>query len=271
MPVRWQAAAPDVEVRVSAPALVLLPPSKGKTDGGGTPRFGGTLRRRHPLKAPRREVLSAVLADVAHLDDAALARVAGVASRDVAATRATLADLDAAPTLPAHRRYTGVVHGDAGLADLPADRRDDAAVVLRIVSPLLGLVGPDEPVPAYRLELGARLPSIGGLGPFWREAAAAHLAELGDGRRVWDLLPGEHRRIWRDDVRAALDVVDVRFVRPDGRAANAARTKVAKGRLAAVLLAEPDLDPTGLIDRADLDAGWTLSRDDGGVLATYHG
>ena len=254
---------------MSAPALVLLPPSKGKADGGGTPRFGGTLRRRHPLNAARRTVLDAVLADVPDLDDATLARVAGVAARDVAATRQALAHLDDATTLPAHRRYTGIVHGNAGLADLPETRRGDEEVVLRIVSPLLGLVGPDEPVPAYRLELGAQLPSLGGLGPFWRDAAADHLQELGEGRRVWDLLPGEHRRIWRDDVRDALDPVDVRFLRPDGRSANAARTKVAKGRIAAALLADPTLTPAQLSGRVALDEGWTLAPDERGVVATY--
>lgn len=251
--------------------LLLLPPSKGKADGGGTPRFGGTLRRRHPLKAARSAVLEAVLTDVPNLDDATLARVAGVAARDVDATRDHLRHLGAAPTLPAHRRYTGVVHGNAGLADLDTDRRDDGSVVLRIVSPLLGLVGPDEPVPAYRLELGARLPSLGGLGPFWREHAAIHLAELGEGRRVWDLLPGEHRRIWRDDVRHHLDVVDVRFERPDGRSANAARTKVAKGRMAAAVLADPAVTPRRLATSLQLDPGWTVAADDQGVLATYDG
>jgi hypothetical protein len=57
------------------------------------------------------------------------------------------------------------------------------------------------------------------------------------GARVWDLLPAEHARMWPTGLRDDLDVVGVRFVRPDGRAANAARTKVAKGLLTAHLLA----------------------------------
>jgi hypothetical protein len=51
--------------------------------------------------------------------------------------------------------------------------------------------------------------------------------------------------------RGGLDVVDVRFLRPDGRAASAARTEVCKGRLAAALVARPDLDPASLVDGVD--------------------
>ncbi len=252
----------------AVPPVLLLPPSKGKADGGDGPAFAATLDDAHPLAAPRRQVLEAVETAVPSLDDGALRRVAGVAARDVDTARRVLGDLGAAATLPAHRRYTGVVHGNAGLADLdPAT----TTVLLRIVSPLLGLVAPEEPVPGYRLELGAVLPGLGGLGPFWRDALAAHLAALCSGRRVWDLLPGEHRRIWTAEVRTDLDVVDVRFLRPDGRAANAARTKLAKGRIAAAVLAEPTLDPADLADAAALDAGWRLRTDGDGVVATYHG
>lgn len=252
---------------MSAP-LVLLPPSKGKSDVGSGPAYARTLAAGHPLTQPRRRVLEAVLGDVPGLDDAALRRVAGVAAREVPEVRTRLATLDTAATAPAHRRYTGVVHGNAGLAQLDPD---DVDAAVRIVSPLLGLVALDEPVPAYRLELSARLPSLGGLGAFWRDALAEHLATLGDGRRVWDLLPAEHRRIWQHAPRTELDVVEVRFVRPDGRAANAARTKVAKGRIAAALVAEPDLAPADLASHVRLDSGWELAVEPDGVAATYRG
>jgi uncharacterized protein len=127
-----------------------------------------------------------------------------------------------------------------------------------IVSPLLGLAGLDEPVPHDRLELGASLPGLGlpglgGLATFWRDRLPDHLGEVVAARRVWDLLPAEHARVWPAASRGDADVVTVRFVRPDGRAANAARTKVAKGRLAAHLLAHPHVAP-GAISR------WSRSR-----------
>lgn len=249
--------------------MLLLPPSKGKAEGGDGPAYAATLASAgHPLAVARQEVLAALVAAVPALHDGPLARVAGVRPRDVDRARALLCDLPDAPTLPARRRYTGVVHGNAGLAAVtPAAVR----VEVLLVSPLLGLVGLDEPVPHYRLELGARLPGLGGLATFWRDRLTGHLAEVAAGRRVWDLLPGEHARVWPAAARAGADVVTVRFVRPDGRAANAARTKVAKGRLAGHLLRHADAEPLPGDAAELLGPGWQLERGPGALVATWTG
>jgi len=260
--------------------LILLPPSKGKaSDPDATVPvrsiYAASLQRPHPLAAARREVLDAAVALADTRDDVALARWCGVAGSDAAAARTMLRGLAGAPTMPAHRRYTGIVHGNAGLATLdPAE----VAAQVRIVSPLLGLVALDEPVPAYRLELAAVLPGVGGLAGHWREQLVELLCSIGVGRRVWDLLPAEHARIWARDVREELDVVTVRFLTPQGRSANAARTKVAKGRLAAHLIARPDLTPARLVQprrgEGPLGPGWTLTLDPtdaSTVVATFAG
>lgn len=252
---------------MSRPVL-LLPPSKGKAPDGSGTAYGRTIGRIHPLATARREVLTTAVEAAASLSDAELARVTGVRASEasaVSAARTGLAGLTEAPSLPAHRRYTGIVHGNAGLAALDPSVLE---VDVRIVSALLGLVALDEPVPAYRLEFAASLPSLGGLTTFWRDRLAAHLETITDGVRVWDLLPGEHARVWPPGLREQLDVVSVRFIRPDGRAANAARTKVAKGRLAAWLIATSDADPPGVVVGADLGAGWSLASDGDAVIAT---
>jgi uncharacterized protein len=215
--------------------LVLIPSSRGKAPGGSGRPYGASLTRRHPLAAARREVLEAVRST----------RALGVT------------DPTGAPTLPAHRRYTGVVHGNAGLA---AVEPRTAGVDVRIVSGLLGLAALDDPVPDYRLEFSASLPTIGGIATFWRDRLAEHLSALLDARRVWDLLPGEHARVWPAGLREASGAVVVRFVDEGGRAANAARTKVAKGRLVAHLLARPDATPTSLARRVALGDGWRIEH-----------
>lgn len=249
---------------MSRPVL-LLPPSKGKAPGGSGTAYGRTIGRSHPLAAARREVMTTAVAAAASLSDAELARVAGVRATQVPSARAGLAGLAGAPSLPAHQRYTGIVHGNAGLAALEPS---GSPVDVRIVSPLLGLVALDEPVPAYRLEFSASLPALGGLATFWRERLAVHLETVLGGVRVWDLLPGEHARMWSPGLREQFEVVSVRFVRPDGRAANAARTKVAKGRLAAWLLTAPDADAAGVVTGADLGEGWSLTAEGDTVTAT---
>jgi uncharacterized protein len=270
--------------------VILLPPSKGKASGGSGRAYARTLTR-HPLAAARRELLEVVVASATEPDDAVLARRCGVAARDAADARRMLRGLADAPTIPAHRRYTGVVHGNAGLATLdPAAAGAD----VRIVSALMGLVALDELVPSYRLEFTATLPGLGGTGAgaqagaragsvatFWRDRLAEELCRAAVGARVWDLLPAEHARMWPDGLREDLDVISVRFVTPDGRAANAARTKVAKGLLTALLLARPRTTVAGLLRLAPdepLGAGWTLTAQDGAageggpvVTATFAG
>ena len=248
--------------------VLLLPPSKGKAAGGDGPPYGPELSTSSPLGAARRELLDAVDKDLEVVDDQTLARIAGVRAKDVDTARQQLRRLRVAPTLPAHRRYTGIVHGNAGLADLdPAD----VAVDVRMVSALAGLVDLAQPLPPYRLEFAASLPSLGGLAGWWRTRLTEHVAEVVSGRRVWDLLPGEHARIWDPEVRSQAEVIAFAFLRPDGRAANAARTKVCKGRLAAFVIAHPDTDVDGVVDNADPGEGWTLDADAGGVRATYIG
>lgn len=247
--------------------VILLPPSKGKALCGRGRAYARTIAR-GPLAAHRRELLAAAVASAGERDDALLARRCGVATSDASDARRTLRRLADAPTMLAHQRYTGVVHGNAGLATVdPAG----AGAEVRIVSALLGLVALDEPVPAYRLEFTATLPglagsSTGSVATFWRDRLAEELCRAAVGARVWDLLPAEHARMWPAGLREDLDVIGVRFVRPDGRAANAARTKVAKGLLTALLLARPRTTVAGLLRlTADepLGPGWTLTAEDG--------
>jgi hypothetical protein len=257
--------------------VILLPPSKGKASGGSGRAYARTFAR-HPLAAARRELLEAAVSSASERDAAVLSRRCGVAERDAAAARGLLERLADAPTMPANLRYTGVVHGNAGLAELDVT---GAGAEVRIVSALMGLVALDEPVPEYRLEFNATLPDIGGIATFWRDRVCEELLRVAGGARTWDLLPAEHARIWPAGLREDLDVVGVRFVRPDGRAANAARTKVAKGLLTAHLLAEPRSTASGIVRAAStaaakgrtgpLGPGWEVALDDDGLVATYVG
>ncbi|MEX0592528.1 MAG: peroxide stress protein YaaA [Nitriliruptoraceae bacterium] len=242
---------------MASKGVLLLPPSKTKAAGGASDPFGATLNDDHPLTVARRQVLSAAQA-AATGNDASIARIAGVRRTDVDTARECLANLADAATMPASQRYTGIVHGNAGL---PAMHPSALAGRVFIVSALLGLVAADDPVPDYRLEFSASLPEIGGLATFWRKAARDCLASLVSGTIVWDLLPGEHARIWPSDRESIGDgntrLVTFRFLNPTGRSANAARTKVAKGRLAAALLQDLTISPAELVKMADLGDGWT--------------
>ena len=198
---------------------ILLPPSEGKApDGRGAPwRPGrGILPELDPARA---EVLAA-------LDPA------GDGVR-------------AAPTRRAIDRYTGVLYRELDAASLPtADRRRLTSTTL-VASGLWGLVGPNDPIPDYRLKMGAALPPLGRMATWWRPRLTAALQDRLAGRVVWDLLPNEHAAAWDPSQVAVARRITVRFVSADG-ATVSHWNKLLKGSLVRHLVATGLTDPEGL-------------------------
>ncbi|MGA0146135.1 MAG: YaaA family protein [Ilumatobacteraceae bacterium] len=219
--------------RRTSPLAILLPPSEGKAEGGRTPRwkagsgtFGSALRR------PRAEVVAALLA--AKGGDA---KLLGVSGQHLARAQESNRELDGAPTVPACERYTGVVWGHLSPDTLSAKARTRAVESVVVVSGLLGLVGFDDPVPDYRVKMGASLKPMGKLSTWWRDPLSTTLNDWADGRVVIDLLPNEHRAAWTpgDSMR---EHVVVSFVEKSGKVAGH-DAKAAKGLLARHLLEKP--------------------------------
>ena len=219
--------------RRTSPLAILLPPSEGKAEGGRTPRwkagsgtFGSALRR------PRAEVVAALLA--AKGGDA---KLLGVNGQHLARAQESNRELDGAPTVPACERYTGVVWGHLSPDTLSAKARTRAVDSVVVVSGLLGLVGFDDPVPDYRVKMGASLKPMGKLSTWWRDPLSTTLNDWADGRVVIDLLPNEHRAAWTpgDSMR---EHVVVSFVEKSGKVAGH-DAKAAKGLLARHLLEKP--------------------------------
>jgi uncharacterized protein len=215
------------------PLLLLLPPSEGKAPGGhGTPwqadagSFGSL--------APDRMAVVAALAAAGGGDQALL----GVGGRHLERAREANLELDDGPaTLPAWRRYTGVVHDHLGVATSSRAARQRALASVVVLSGLLGAVGLGDPVPDYRIKMGARLPPLGLLTAWWRPRLTPVLAARAAGHVVVDLLPIEHAAAVDHGalVDAGAIVVRARLVERDGRAGGH-DAKAAKGRLARHLL-----------------------------------
>ncbi len=173
--------------------LVLLPPSEGKAPGGsGSPwRSAGFAL---DLGDERATVVTALVAAMRRTTGQAdLLGVKGDAlERAVAANRS----VDDAPTLPAIERYTGVLYDalDAGSLG-PAARRSLGRRVL-ILSGLWGAVAPDDPIPDYKLKMGATLPELGRLAAWWRPRLTPLLDDRAGAATTWNLLPGEHAAAW---------------------------------------------------------------------------
>ena len=163
-------------------------------------------------------------------------KLLGVRGEHLLRAQSANSGLIGAPTLPAWKRYTGVVWDHLDPSTLPAEARRRIVVV----SGLLGLVRGDDPVPDYRLKMGANPAPLGKLSTWWRDDVTAALRSTVRRRLVIDLLPQEHR--------AALDLAGMNGVsltlvdrsgKPGGHFA-----KAAKGDLARAIL----LDGAGVID-----------------------
>ncbi len=201
------------------PPLLLLPPSEGKAPGGrGSPWRAGRLCA--PELDERRAAVLAALAAAMDRPEPARSKLLGV--KGAALTAATLADAHAAdaPTLAAIERYTGVLYDALDYASLPGTDRRRVDAQVRILSGLWGVVRPRDPVPDYKLKMGATLPPLGRLSTWWRAPLTAALAPEVRGRTVWDLLPHEHRAAWAPDLAgpgAPRQIISVRFLDEVGR------------------------------------------------------
>ena len=224
--------------------LILLPPSEGKAPGGdGPPWERGSLSI--DLDAERKRVIRALAAAMKG-DEASRAKLLDVKGKALVAATAANRAVAKAPTLPAIERYTGVLYDALDHRSLSAAhrRRLDASVV--IFSGLWGAVMPADPIPDYKLKMGAVLPPMGKLSTWWRRPLSARLAELAAGRHVWNLLPKEHALAW--DPPAGLEQWTVRFLeRRNGALTTVSHdNKSLKGALVRYLLANPSAEPADL-------------------------
>jgi cytoplasmic iron level regulating protein YaaA (DUF328/UPF0246 family) len=174
--------------------------------------------------ADRRSEVVAALAGVQGGSE----KLLGVKGDHLLRAQSANTSLIGAATLPAWQRYTGVVWDHLDAASLPADARRR----ITIVSGLLGLVRGDDPVPDYRLKMGASLPPLGKLSTWWRPAVSAELARIGRRRFVVDLLAQEHRSALTFDgvVGCSITLVD------RSGASGGHFAKAAKGELARAIL-----------------------------------
>jgi cytoplasmic iron level regulating protein YaaA (DUF328/UPF0246 family) len=166
------------------------------------------------------------------------------------------------PTMPAIRRYTGIVYAGLDAPGLSAKAGQLANRELLIFSGLFGVLRATEPVPAYRVPSAAVLPGLGILATFWRRQLAEPMTDLlGQRGPIVDLRSTDYAAMWQPAPGSApgrrLLTVRVLSRRPGGDyGVISYQSKLAKGRLAAALL---ERAAHGLPVRGsdDVQAAWT--------------
>lgn len=215
--------------------LILLPPSEGKAPGGAGPGWDPTSGRFGETLGECRAQIAGELARCEGGDG----RLLGVSGTHLERARAANASLLGAPTMPAWQRYTGVVWDHLDLGGLSGVQRRSALGRIGILSGLHGLVTAADPLPDYRLKMGARLGQFGRLSSWWADVVTATIATWARRSIIVDLLPQEHRAAWRPAPQDARRVLRVTFhdaQRGRGSPAIGHDAKAAKGLLARHLL-----------------------------------
>lgn len=225
------------------PLALLLPPSEGKAEGGRgrwDPAAGAVAFRG---LAERREQVACALAAIGGGDE----KLLGVGGAHLVRAQSANGSLLGAPVRRAGERYTGVVWDHLGLASLSTEARRRAHGSIVVVSGLMGVVGVDDPVPDYRLKMGASLAPMGKLSTWWRPAVSETIGRWAKRRFVVDLLPLEHRAAFEPEGKRG---VSVAFVERAGGGTGRVvghDAKAAKGRLARHLLCS-DLHPLDALE-----------------------
>ncbi|MEZ5150752.1 peroxide stress protein YaaA [Rhodococcus zopfii] len=221
--------------------LVLLPPSETKSDGGdGAPLDLGELSM--PQLTDTREMLVQVLVDLA-ADSEASIRALGLGATQADEIERN-AKLWVSATRPALERYTGVLFDALDAKSFTRVQREKAYRRIAMGSALFGAVRAGDPIPAYRLSGGSKLPGFPTLPSLWKPELTAALAAEADDDLVVDLRSGIYQQL--GPVPAAVTAT-VLTEQPDGtRKVVSHFNKHHKGLLARALVrtrAEPsDVD-----------------------------
>lgn len=215
----------------ATPFVILLPPSEGKASGGNArkPWSGESGLFGNALGIYRDEVARHLLAIKGGEQ-----KLLGVKGVHLQQAQESNSSLIGAPTLPAWQRYTGVVWDHLDVASFSSAARSAAVKRIFVPSGLAGIVRADDPLPSYRLKMGAKLTPFGNLASWWRDditdALLAHIKKS----LVIDLLPNEHKTAFNWDNIS--NVVHVDLVSKKGAVVGGHNAKAAKGLLARHLL-----------------------------------
>ncbi len=171
--------------------VILLPPSQGKAEGGKGPPWERAQTAFPEPAVEGRRGRDAVRAALRAGGDGEPERLLDARGDHLARALADWEALDTARTLPAMERYRGVVWEALSPATLsPAARRRIGRVL--VPSGLWGLLTARDPVPPYRLGMGASPPGLGRLSSWWRPVVTRTVAARAGTAWIIDMLPLEH-------------------------------------------------------------------------------
>ncbi len=105
-----------------------------------------------------------------------------------------------APLISALERYSpGVLFSAMNFQGLPTGAQRRLLENGVIFSPVFGVLRPDDLIPDYQLGFSTKIPKLGTVAAFWKKHMSDLLNERIANRVVWNVLPEECEKAWRDD------------------------------------------------------------------------
>ncbi len=219
---------------MTAPLLVLVPPSEAKTPGGTLRAGVGTFDE--VLEDDRRRVIEALVATLdstTRRQEILLNARGPLLERALEATR-RLAEARV-PRLAAWQRYSGVVWSHLAPASLESTLRR------RIIVPssLYGVTTAEDRIADFRLKMNVGVGSLGTMASFWKPRVTSVLATHARRSTIVNLLPLEHEAaIDVGELSRTRRVIRVQFIDGEGGTTVGHDAKAVKGILARTLLLE---------------------------------
>jgi uncharacterized protein len=220
---------------VSAPILVLVPPSEAKTPGGTARANVGPFDE--ALGDDRRRVIEALIKALNASDlrrrEIMLNARGPLMERALESTR-HLAD-DRVPRLAAWQRYSGVVWSHLDAATLEASQRRR----ILIPSSLYGITTAEDRIADFRLKMNIGVAPLGTMSTFWKPKVTPVVAAHAKRSTIVNLLPLEHEAaIDLGELARVRRVLRVQFIDGEGGTTVGHDAKAVKGILARTLLVE---------------------------------
>lgn len=186
---------------------ILLPPSDDKVSGGNSlapkmfdRRSSHTFNYFVGLNPERRQVIEALNTVGSDADN--LVGLLGVEEDKVDHALACNREVMTSPLMSALDRYSpGIMYRALDFENLPTGAQRRLLEHGVIISPLYGMLRPDDLIPEYYLSLEADLPNVGSVRDFWARFVTIALNDLSNGHFVWNLLPAAHDALWEPDDR----------------------------------------------------------------------
>lgn len=222
-------------------SLILLPPSEGKAAGGEGPPLNLETLSFQSLN-PVRLRMAKALVQLSQRPRSSK-KLLGLVGPTLEKAIASNANLYSSPTMPAIRRYTGVMYDSIDYASFDPQATDTFNRNVVIISGLFGAVRPLDMIPEYKLKMGAVLLRRKSCASVWKQQISKALKSEQTFRIIWDFLPLEHSAAWKPAAVPHETRFRIKFV--ERAASGKLKTithlsKALKGALVRYLVADPD-------------------------------